>query len=95
MTAEKEKKMIKDDISEVDNSLLKDLFYVSQMALNDLDTLKRVSVETGMTEQRIEALIPVAIDLSMDQRPDITTEDDLQKLMEYHQQLKQEFSATK
>lgn len=46
-------------VSKIDNSILRDLFYAAKFAFNDIETIERVSAETGISKIRIRALITV------------------------------------
>lgn len=85
--------MFKSYISEIDDSVLKDLFYAGQFALNDLDTQKRVSAETGLSEERVDALTALAIELSLEQKPTLASEVDVEKEVHNTIVLKEEFPA--
>lgn len=89
----KDQPMLKNFVTAVDDSVLKDLFYAAQFALNDLDTVKRVSVETELSEERIIALTAIAIELSLEQKPEMTTEADVAKEVKKLTALKKEFEG--
>jgi hypothetical protein len=83
--------MLKEYIADIDESVLKDLFYAAQFALNDMDTQKRVSAETGLSVERIDALNWIAIDLSCEQRPELTTEADVEKEAQKNAELRSKY----
>ncbi len=58
---------IKDSLALIDDDLLSTLFEVAQFALNDIPTIQRVSDELQITEEKVEVLTGLAIDLSCGQ----------------------------
>lgn len=80
--------MLKNYIQTIDNTVLNDMFNVAQLALNDMDTIKIVSAETGLSEERVEALTAIAIGLSLGQEPEMTTEADVEKKIQEIVELK-------
>ena len=83
--------MLKKYIANIDESVLKDLFYAAQFALNDVDTEKRVSAETGLSAERICALTGIAIELSCGQRPELTTEADVERETQKEAELRRKY----
>lgn len=51
-------------MAEIDPVVLRHLFYATQFALNDIDTVERVSKETGISESVLHVLTGISIDLS-------------------------------
>lgn len=58
-------KNIKSALASMDDALLLELFNAAQFALNDEETIERVSDETGIPAARLEAMAAIFIDLSV------------------------------
>lgn len=84
---------IKTRIAEIDSVVLQKLLYASQFALNDVSVIKMVSKEIGVTETEIEALAPIAIDLSTGSSSQIKTIEDLNRLIKKMDSFKLEFES--
>lgn len=75
---------LKKAIFSMDDQLLFQLLYVSQFALNDLPTIERVSQETGYSENRVEELAGIALNLTTlldGETLDISTLAELDKML--------------
>lgn len=66
---------IKDTLAKLDDAVLAELLDYAQFALNDMTTAKKVAKEFGAPLARVQALVHLAVQLSMepDRVPDITT----------------------
>jgi hypothetical protein len=56
-----------------------------------MDTQRRVSAETGLSVERIDALNWIAIDLSCEQQPELTTEADIEKEAQSQAELRRKY----
>lgn len=70
---------IKKSLAAIDEAVLTELINVSQEALNDLGTAKRVAKQLGLSIARVHALGAIAIQLSIEPgaKPDVYTEEQL------------------
>ena len=64
---------IKAILNSLDDDVIIELLEVSQLALNDADTLDSVAEESGIELSRLVVLAALAIELSNGQQPTITT----------------------
>ena len=72
---------MRENLSNVELSILEDIFKLYNEALNDVDTLLRVSDTAGISVERVAALTSTAADLSMGMKPGIRSEQDVDKLI--------------
>lgn len=68
---------IKALLNSLDDDVIIELLEVSQLALNDADTLDSVSEESGIELSRLVVLAELAIELSNGQQPTITTSEEI------------------
>lgn len=66
---------IKSTLASMDEDLLGDLFEAAQFALNDVDTIERVSKELGAPVERLETMAGIFIALSVADEADHSTID--------------------
>lgn len=83
--------MFKDYLKEIDNTILKDIFCVAKSAINNVDVIATASMETGIKEERIYALLPIIIELAENQRPKMTSERDIEESRRKIEKLSKEF----
>jgi hypothetical protein len=70
--------MLKDHIADIDNTILKDIFCAASSALDNVDIIAEVSMQTGISKERIYALLPIIFDLAGNNRPRITNEKEIE-----------------